>query len=128
MVKSYVKKQVTSDWLAEELDGNHRPSRENVIIAVDQSLVDGQVVSYNSNKEIQAYSGAVSEVAAGIYTGKSVTTDSSNTANGVIVARIAKVVAENLVFKDGLTAGQEAAALDDLAKINITLVRLAYLA
>lgn len=125
MVKNYEKGPVTADWLAVELQGNHRPSRENVVVAADQAIKDGTVVSYNASKQIQVYAAATDEVAAGIYVGDAITTSASDTGDGVIIARTAKVVAENLVFKDGLTAAQQAAALSDLAKIDITLVRLA---
>lgn len=118
------KKGVTSDWLAVELDGNHRPSRENVVVAASQTLTDGLVVSLNANGQAQVYGGATDEIAAGIFVGEA-TTGAGATANGVIVARNAKVVAGKLTFKSGLAGAKQTAALADLAKLHITTVRSA---
>ncbi|WP_180052046.1 head decoration protein [Acinetobacter sp. YH12099] len=115
----------TSAWLANELDGNHRPSRENVVVAASQELTDGTVVSLNANGQAQIYAGATDEVAAGIFVGDAVTTGAGVTGAGVIVARTAKVVAENLTFKSGLATAKQTAALADLAKLHITTVRSA---
>ena len=115
----------TSAWLANELDGNHRPSRENVVVAASQELTDGTVVSLNANGQAQIYAGVTDEVAAGIFVGDAVTTGAGVTGAGVIVARTAKVVAENLTFKSGLTTAKQTAALADLAKLRITTVRSA---
>lgn len=114
----------TSAWLAVELDGNHRPSRENVVVAASQTLTDGLVVSLNANGQAQVYGGATDEVAAGVFIGEA-TTGASETGAGVIVARTAKVVVENLTFKSGLTTAKQTAALADLAKLHITTVRSA---
>lgn len=118
------KKGVTSDWLAVELNGNHRPSRENVVVAASQTLTDGLVVSLNANGQAQVYGGATDEIAAGIFVGEA-TTGAGATANGVIVARNAKVVAGKLTFKSGLAGAKQTAALADLAKLHITTVRSA---
>lgn len=118
-------KGVTSDWLAVELDGNHRPSRENEVVAASQTLTDGTVISKNTSGQIQVYGGATDEVAAGIYVGATVTTAAGETKKGVIVARSAKVVVANLTFKSGLAAAKQTAALADLAKLHITTVRSA---
>ncbi|WP_347460631.1 head decoration protein [Acinetobacter thermotolerans] len=115
----------TSAWLANELDGNHRPSRENVVVAASQTLVDGSVISLNSNGQAQIYGGAENEVAAGIFVGDAVTTGAGETGAGVYVARNAKVVSENLTFKSGLASAKKTAALADLAKLHITTVRSA---
>ena len=115
----------TSAWLANELDGNHRPSRENVVVAASQELTDGTVVSLNANGQAQIYAGVTDEVAAGIFVGDAVTTGAGVTGAGVIVARTAKVVAENLTFKSGLTTAKQTAALAGLAKLHITTVRSA---
>lgn len=114
----------TSAWLAVELDGNHRPSRENVIVAASQTLTDGLVVSLNASGQAQVYGGATDEVAAGVFIGEA-TTGAGETGVGVIVARTAKVVVENLTFKSGLAAAKQTAALADLAKLHITTVRSA---
>ena len=117
-------KGVTSDWLATELDGNHRPSRENVTVAASQALVDGAVVSLNASGHVQVFGGATDEKAAGVFVGE-VTTGAGATAKGVIVARTAKVVAENLTWKSGLAGAKQTAALADLAALHITTVRSA---
>lgn len=114
----------TSAWLAFELDGNHRPSRENVVVAISQELTDGLVVSLNANGQAQVFSGATDEVAAGIFVGNT-TTDATGVGAGVIVARTAKVVSEYLKFKSGLAVAKKTAALADLAKLHITTVRSA---
>ena len=117
--------KTTSAWLASELDGNHQPSRENVIVAASQALIDGLVVSLNSNGQAQVFGGAENEVAAGIFVGESITTGSGATGSGVIVARNAKVVVANLKFKSGLAQAKQTAALADLAKLHISTVRSA---
>lgn len=117
-------KGVTSDWLATELDGNHRPSRENAIVAVSQTLVDGAVVSLNASGHVQVFGGAVDEKAAGVFVGE-VTTGAGATGKGVIVARTAKIVAEKLTWKLGLAGAKQTAALVDLAALHITTVRSA---
>lgn len=125
MVKTYEHKlTVTSSWLAVELDGNHRSSRENVDVAVSQTLVDGSVVSKNANGQVRIYSGATDEKAIGIFVGK-VETGASAIGKGVIVARIAKVVVEQLTFKAGLAEAKKTTALADLATLEITTVRSA---
>lgn len=117
-------KGVTSDWLATELDGNHAPSRENVTVAASQALVSGAVVSKNVGGEVQVFGGATDEKAVGVFVGE-VTTGAGATAKGVIVARTAKVVAENLTWKSGLAGAKQTAALADLAALHITTVRSA---
>lgn len=114
----------TSAQLAVELDGNHRPSRENVVVAASQELTDGLVVSLNANGQAQVYGGTTDEVAAGVFVGEA-TTAAGETGSGVIVARSAKVVVANLKFKTGLAAAKQTAALADLAKLHITTVRSA---
>ena len=117
-------KGVTSDWLATELDGNHRPSRENVTVAASQALVSGAVVSKNAGGEVQVFGGATDEKAVGVFAGE-VTTGAGATGKGVIVARTAKIVAEKLTWKSGLAGAKQTAALADLAALHITTVRSA---
>lgn len=117
-------KGVTSDWLATELDGNHRPSRENAIVAASQALVNGAVVSKNAGGEVQVFGGATDEKAVGVFVGE-VTTGAGATGKGVIVARTAKIVAEKLTWKSGLAGAKQTAALADLAALHITTVRSA---
>ena len=124
MVKVVEKAGVTSDWLAWELDGNHRPSRENVTVAASQALVNGAVVSKNAGGEVQVFGGATDEKAVGVFVGE-VTTGAGATGKGVIVARTAKIVAEKLTWKSGLAGAKQTAALADLAALHITTVRSA---
>ena len=124
MVKVVEKAGVTSDWLAWELDGNHRPSRENATVAASQALVNGAVVSKNAGGEVQVFGGATDEKAVGVFVGE-VTTGAGATGKGVIVARTAKIVAEKLTWKSGLAGAKQTAALADLAALHITAVRSA---
>ncbi|MCF9045975.1 head decoration protein [Acinetobacter nectaris] len=122
--KTYTLGKPTSAWLAVELDGNHRPSRENKIVAAGQTLTDGMVVGYDENAHIVQISKSNAS-AIGIFIGDTVTTASNETGQGVIVARTAKVVGENLVFPDGLTADTQAQVFSALAQLDITLIRSA---
>ena len=112
---------VVSDVIAWELEGNHRPSRENVVVAVSQTLTDGLVVSLNASGQAQVFGGAVGEKAAGVFVGEA-TTGAGATGKGVIVARTAKIVAEKLTWKSGLAGAKQTAALADLAALYITAV------
>ncbi|MBF7696627.1 head decoration protein [Acinetobacter rathckeae] len=122
--KTYTLGKPTSAWLATELDGNHRPSRENKIVAPGQTLKDGMVVGYDEDSHIVQIS-ASNTNAVGIFVGDTVTTASNETGQGVIIARAAKVVGENLVFPDGLTVDTQAQVFLALAQLDITLVRSA---
>ena len=121
MVKTVTKKGVTSDWLAWELDGNHRPSRENVTVAPSQTLVDGQVISFNGSNQAVAYTGSGS--VAGVFVGEA-TTGASETLAGVIVARHARIVFEKL-SGTGADETAKATTLAGLKTIGITPVRQA---
>ena len=113
-----------TDVIAWELEGNHRPSRENVVVAVSQTLTDGLVVSLNASGQAQVFGGATGEKAAGVFVGEA-TTGAGATGEGVIVARTAKIVAEKLTWKSGLAGAKQTAALADLAALNILPVRSA---
>ena len=114
----------TSDWLASEAtDGNHRYSRENAVIAESQALIDGMPVSTNVTGQIQAFAGGASEVVSGIYVGDEVTTGAGATAQGVVVVRHARIVAEKLNWKSGLAAGKKTSGLADLLALGITTAR-----
>ena len=113
-----------TDVIAWELEGNHRPSRENVVVAASQTLTDGLVVSLNASGQAQVFGGAIGEKAAGVFVGEA-TTGASATGKGVIVACTAKIVAEKLTWKSGLAGAKQTAALADLAALNILPVRSA---
>lgn len=126
MVKSVeMTKSATSDWLAVELQGNHQPSRENAVVAASQTLKDGMPISIDVTGKIQAFGGATDEKAAGIFIGADVVTGAGETKKGVYLARIAKVVVEELTWKSGVASPKQMAALADLAALNITTVRSA---
>lgn len=126
MVQTSTLGGVTSDWLASEAtDGNHRYSRENATVAASQTLVDGAVVSTNGSGQIQEYAGATDEVATGIYVGNTVTTGAGVTAKGVVVVRHARIVAEKLTWKTGLSGGKKTEALASLLALGITTARSA---
>lgn len=125
MVQTVTKGGVTSDWLAFELDGNHRQSRENVTVAASQTLVDGQVIAYDGTGKAVAFTAAVSQVPAGIYVGDAVTTGASATAKGVAVVRDARVVVSKLTWHADVDSTEQTAALAELLKLGITTVRSA---
>lgn len=114
-----------SDVIAWEVEGNHRPSRENVVIAASQDLSNGTVISYNASGQVQIFAGATDEVAAGIYIGDPVVTGSGQTAQGVIIARDARFVDGKLVYKSGLSTAKKKEALASLKALHITPVRSA---
>lgn len=122
--KTYTLGKPTSAWLAVELDGNHRPSRENKIVAAGQTLTDGMVVGYDENNHIVQVSESNTS-AVGIFVGDTITTASNETGQGVIVARTAKVVGENLTIPASFSATLQAQVFSALAQLNITLVRSA---
>lgn len=117
MVKVVEKAGVTSDWLAWELDGNHRPSRENVSVAINQNIKDGQVISFDGAGDMIAFDGvaAVAGVCInGVKTG-------AEKGKGVILAHLSRVVAEKLV----VDSGQLVNAIAGLKTLGITAVRSA---
>ena len=120
-----IEADVTSDWLLYEEDDIGRYSRQNVVVAVNQTLVDGQVVGVNSSGEIQAYddetvTDAGGATAIGILIG-SVTTGAA-TIKGVILARHARVASAKLKWKAGLGSTPKANGLADLALLGIHTV------
>lgn len=116
---------VVSDVIAWELEGNHRPSRENAVIAASQDLSNGTVISYNANNQVQIFGGATDEVAAGIFIGERVVTGAGQTANGVVMARDARFVDGSLIYKSGLSNTKKTEALASLKALHITPVRAA---
>ena len=114
-----------SDVIAWELDGNHRPSRENVTIAASQSLVNGQAIAFDGSGNVIKFSVQATNAAAGIYIGDSVVTGSGQTAQGVIIARDARYVEGKLAYASGVTSGEKTNAVTALAALNILPVRSA---
>lgn len=116
---------VVSNVIAWELEGNHRPSRENAVIAASQDLSNGTVISYNANNQVQIFGGAIGEVAAGIFIGERIVTGAGQTANGVVVAHDAQFVDGSLIYKSGLSNADKTKALASLKALYITPVRSA---
>ena len=111
------KKGVTSDWLAWELDGNHRPSRENATVAINQTIEDGQPVSLDASGDIVVFDGT--GAVAGIAIGTVKTT--AEKGKGVILAHQARIVAEKLKVE----ANDLATVVAGLKTLGITTVRSA---
>lgn len=124
MVQTATKSGVTSDWLAFELDGNHRQSRENITVAASQTLVDGQVISYDESGNVVAFTAAVDQVPAGIMVGN-VTTGAGATAKGVAVVRDARIVAKKLTWHADVDSTEQGTALAKLLELGITTARSA---
>lgn len=114
---------VVSDVIAWELEGNHRPSRNNETVAASQSLVNGQVVAKNGSGQIIAYTVAATAAAVGIFVGEAIVTGAGQTAKCVIVARDARFADEKLVYASGVTNGEKTNALTALAALSILPVR-----
>lgn len=114
-----------SGVIAWELEGNHRPSRENVTIAASQSLVNGQVIAFDGTGNVIKFSVQATNAAAGIYIGDAVTTGAGQTAKGVVIARDARYAEGKLAYASGVTNGEKTNAVAALALLNITAVRSA---
>lgn len=113
-----------SDWLLYEEDEIGRFSRDNVVVAQNQTLKRGSVVGYNdAGTQVVEYDDAAPDgaVAAGILVAD-VTTGAGQTAAAAIVARQARINPNALVWKTGLSAPAKANALADLAAKGIVLV------
>ena len=118
MVKNVEKAGVTSDWLAWELDGNHRPSRENVSVAANQTIKDSQPISFDASGDAVAFDGM--GAVAGVMIG-SVETKAEKGA-GVILAHQSRIVPEKLT---GVEAADLATVVAGLKTLGITAVRSA---
>lgn len=118
MVKTVEKASVTSDWLAWELEGNHRPSRENVSVAASQDIKDGQPVSFNASGDAIAFTGEGAVV--GICIGGVKT--SAEKGKGVILAHQSRIVPEKLT---NVEADDLATVVAGLKTLGITAVRSA---
>ncbi len=113
-----------SDWLLYEEDEIGRFSRDNVVVAANQTLKCGSVVGYNdAGTQVVEYDDAAPDgvAAAGILVAD-VTTGAGQTATAAIVARHARINPNALVWKTGLGAPAKANALADLAAKGIVLV------
>lgn len=114
-----------SDWLLFEEDEIGRYSRDNVVVAANQTLKCGSVVGYNdAGTQVLEYDDVAPDgiAAVGILV-NDVTTLAGQTADNAIVTRYARINANALVWKTGLSAGAKANALADLAARGIILVR-----
>ncbi len=114
-----------SDWLLYENCDIGRYSRDVVTVAINQTLLDGQVVGKNAAGEVMAYDNETSTsaggaVATGIMCG-SITTGAA-TAKGVMLAREARVVPGRLKYAAGLITADKDAAIVDLAALGIIAV------
>ncbi len=108
----------TGEFLVSE--GNNRISREQVALAGNLNMLPGTVVGKTADDVYSPVNPAAddgTEVAAGVlYAGKM--TDASG-GNGVIIARLAEVVESLLVWPDGIADEDKAAAVEQLAGLDI---------
>jgi hypothetical protein len=114
----------TSDWLLYEEDEIGRYSRDNVTVGSSQVLKAGAVVGLNAaGNQVIEYDNVDPDggVAIGIIV-EDVTTGVGETKKSVIVARLARVVFEQLVWKAGLTGADKLAGMADLAGKGIVTV------
>jgi len=102
-------------------EGNNSISREQVSFAANLMLKPGTVVALETTSgEYKALDPAAAdgtETAAGILFA-AVSTDASG-GEGVIIARLAEVIDNLLIWPDGITDEQRTAALNDLAGLDI---------
>lgn len=116
-VKTEPKRQ--SDWLIYEEDQIGRYSRDNVVIAANQTLSDGHVVGKNAGGEIVEYDNTDPDGGAAVGILVNGVTTGASTAKGVIIARHAVIAVSGLTFKTGLAAPDQTAALTDLKALGI---------
>ncbi|UYM16197.1 head decoration protein [Endozoicomonas euniceicola] len=110
----------TGEFLVSE--GNNSISRDQVALAANVSLLAGTVLGKDASDVYTRLNPAASdgtEVAAGIlYADK--TTD-ADVGRAVVITRLAEVVESLLVFPDGITNDEKAAAIKQLAALDIIL-------
>ena len=111
----------TGEFLVSE--GNNSISREQVTFAANLTMLPGTVVGKASADGVYSpldpAAADGTETAAGVlYAGK--VTDASG-GDGVIIARLAEVVDSLLVWPVNITDEQKAAAVDELAGLDIIL-------
>jgi hypothetical protein len=113
-----------SDWLLYEETEVGRYSRDNVTVGPSQTLKSGAVIGLNAaGNQVIEYDNVDPDggVAIGVIV-EDVTTGAAETKKSVIVARQARVVLEQLVWKVGLTNADKLAGLADLAAKGIVTV------
>ena len=102
-------------------EGNGRISRETIIVLSGQTLqpgaVLGKVTASGKYKALEPAAVDGSEVAAGILYDRVDASDGD--AEGVAIVRLAEVNAAELVWPDGISSGEQSAALDELAALSI---------
>lgn len=116
---SFTESARTADFIVSE--GNGYISRESVIIASGEDLAAGAVVGkITASGKYAAYDNAAvdgTEAAAGVLYA-AVDASLADKA-GVIIARLAEVRKDDLVFDAGQDAAAKTAAYADLAALNI---------
>jgi len=102
-------------------EGNGRISRETITVLAGENLqagaVLGKVTASGKYKELTPGAADGSEAAAGILYD---TVDATAAdAEGVAIVRLAEVNAAEIVWPDGITAGEQTTALSQLAALDI---------
>jgi hypothetical protein len=113
-----------SDWLLYEEAEIGRYSRDNVTVGASQTLKSGAVVGLNAaGNQVIEYDNVDPDggVAIGIIV-EDVTTGVGETKKSVIVARQARVVLEQLLWRAGLTNADKLAGMADLAAKGVVTV------
>lgn len=104
-------------------EGNNSISREKVELAANLTLVPGTVLGKNTATAVYGTldPGADSglQMAAGVLWDL-VTTDATG-GEAVIIARLAEVHQDLLVWPDGITEEQQTTAIEELASLDIIL-------
>ena len=102
-------------------EGNGRISREAITVLAGQTLqpgaVLGKVTASGKYKALDPAAVDGSEAAAGLL--YAAVDASAADAEGVAIVRLAEVNAAELVWPDGITAGEKTTALGQLAALNV---------
>jgi xanthine/uracil/vitamin C permease (AzgA family) len=110
-----------ADWLVWEEDAGY--SRDKITIAASQEIVKGQVLGIvTATSQYAAFDPAGTLVGTDAAAGVALDdykTGLGQTVSGVAIRREALVIAKNLVFLEGTTAGEKAAAVAELKAIGI---------
>lgn len=102
-----------SDWLVFEEDGRY--SRDVVTVAANQTLKCGAVVGMNAaGTQVVEYDNTDPDGGSAVGIMVEAVTTGAATANGVMVARHARIAPSALVWKTGLLQADKDAALADL--------------
>lgn len=113
-----------SDWLQYEVDDIARPSRNNVVVAPNQTLRSGQVIGATADGTmVVAYddTGTDGGTATGIIVEDITTGDDPEPAAAIV--RLARVAPDSLRWAPGTSDAAKAAALADLRALTIEFVR-----